>query len=120
MDQALTPPRNVAWVGDSKQRLQTFPEPVRKDIGHALYRVQIGETPPSAKPMTGIDSGVFEIVDNYGTDTYRAVYTLKIGQTLYVLHCFQKKSKHGIRIPKRDIDLIQRRLRRAKALEKAL
>ena len=120
MDPALTSPRNVEWVGDSKQRLQAFPEPVRKDIGHALYRVQIGETPPSAKPMTGIESGVFEIVDNYGTDTYRAVYTLKIGQTLYVLHCFQKKSKHRIRTPKRDIDLIQRRLRRAKELEKAL
>ena len=86
-----TKPKNVQWVGDSKERLQAFPEPVRKDIGHALYRVQIGETPPSAKPMVGIESGVFEIVDIYSTDTYRAVYTVKIGQSLYVLHCFQKK-----------------------------
>lgn len=120
MDQKLTPPRNVQWVGDSKQRLQDFPEQVRKDIGHALYRVQIGEIPPSAKPMTGIESGVFEITDNYGTDTYRAVYTLKIGQSMYVLHCFQKKSKRGISTPTREIDLIKRRLRRAKEMQKAL
>ena len=93
---------------------------MRKDIGHALYRVQIGETPPSAKPMKGIESGVFELVDNYGTDTYRVVYSVKIGQSMYVLHCFQKKSKRGIRTPKKDIDLIKRRLRRAKEMEKEL
>ncbi len=120
MDQELTLPRNIQWVGDSKQRLQDFPEPVRKDIGHALYRVQIGEIPPSAKPMAGIESGVFEIVDNYSTDTYRAVYTLKIGQSMYVLYCFQKKSKHGISTPKKEIDLIKRRLRRAKEMQTAL
>ena len=116
----MTTPRNVQWVGDSKERLQAFPEPVRKDIGHALYRVQIGETPPSAKPMIGIESGVFEIVDPYGTDTYRAVYTIKIGRNMYVLHCFQKKSKRGIKTPKREIDLIKRRLRRAKEMESQL
>lgn len=120
MDQEITIPRNVRWVGDAKERLQTFPEPVRKDIGHALYRVQIGETPPSAKPMRGIESGVFEIIDNYNTDTYRAVYAVNIGQSMYVLHCSQKKSKRGIRTPKKDIDLIKRRLRRAKEIESGL
>lgn len=120
MEQKITILRNVQWVGDSKERLQAFPERVRKDIGHALYRVQIGETPPSAKPMKGIESGVFELVDNYGTDTYRAVYTVKIGRSMYVLHCFQKKSKRGIRTPKKDIDLIKRRLKRAKEMEKEL
>ena len=117
MDQETTTPRNVRWVGNSRERLQTFPEPVRKDIGHALYRVQIGETPPSAKPMRGIESGVFEIIDNYNTDTYRVVYAVKIGRSMYVLHCFQKKSKRGIRTPKKEIDLIKRRLRRAKEME---
>ena len=120
MEQEITIPRNVQWVGDSKERLQAFPEQVRKDIGHALYRVQIGETPPSAKPMKGIEAGVFELVDNYGTDTYRAVYTVKIGRSMYVLHCFQKKSKRGIRTPKKDIDLIKQRLKRAKEMEKEL
>ncbi len=120
MDKKIKTPRNVRWIGDAKERLQTFPEPVRKDIGHALYRVQIGEAPPSAKPMRDIESGVFEIVDNYNTDTYRAVYTVKIGRSMYVLHCFQKKSKRGIRTPKKDIDLIKRRLRQAKEMERDL
>ena len=108
--------RNVRWVGDSRAQLQRFPNQVRKDIGHLLYLVQTGQTPPSAKPMRGIESGVFEIVSDYVTNTYRAVYTVKIGRSLYVLHVFQKKSKRGIATPKRDIDLIKRRLRRAKEL----
>ena len=103
MDQKISTPKNVQWIGDSKERLQAFPEPVRKDIGHALYRVQIGETPPSAKPMIGIGSGVFEIVDIYRTDTYRAVYTVKIGQSLYVLHCFQKNQSAGLGHPRRKL-----------------
>ena len=108
--------RNVQWVGDSREQLQRFPNQVRKDIGHLLYLVQTGQTPPSAKPMRDIESGVFEIVSDYVTNTYRAVYTVKIGRSLYVLHAFQKKSKRGIATPKRDIDLIKIRLRRAKEL----
>ena len=109
--------RTVRWVGDSRERLQEFPAQVRKDIGHALYLVQTGQTPPSAKPMRGIESGVFEIVDDYDTDTYRAVYTVKVGHSLYILHAFMKKSTRGIRTPKREIDLIRRRLRRAREME---
>ena len=109
--------RTVRWVGDSRERLQEFPAQVRKDIGHALYLVQTGQTPPSAKPMRGMESGVFEIVDDYDTDTYRAVYTVKVGSSLYILHAFMKKSKRGIRTPKRELDLIRRRLRRAREME---
>ncbi len=108
--------RNVRWVGDSREQLQRFPNQVRKNIGHVLYLVQTGQTPPSTKPMRGIEPGVFEIISDYATNTYRAVYTVKIGKSLYVLHAFQKKSKRGIATPKRDIDLIKRRLRRAKEL----
>jgi len=109
--------RTVRWVGDSRERLQEFPAQVRKDIGHALYLVQTGQTPPSAKPMRGMESGVFEIVDDYDTNTYRAVYTVKVGSSLYILHAFMKKSKRGISTPKREIDLIRRRLRRAREME---
>ena len=112
------PLRKVRWVGDSKEQLQKFPSQVRKDIGHALYLVQTGQTPPSSKPMRGLESGVFEIVDDYDTNAYRAVYTVKIGRSLYVLHAFQKKSKRGIATPKKEIDQIKRRLRRAKELAK--
>ena len=118
MEPELTWLREVRWVGDTKEKLQGFPSQVRKDIGHVLYLVQTGQTPPSAKPMRGIESGVFEIVDDYDTNTYRAVYTVKIGKSLYVLHAFQKKSKRGIATPKQEIDQIKRRLRWAKELAK--
>jgi phage-related protein len=118
MVQERIPLREVRWVGDSKEKLQGFPGQVRKDIGHALYLEQTGQTPTSAKPMRGLESGVFEIVDDYDTNAYRAVYTVKIGRSLYVLHAFQKKSKRGIATPKQEIDLIKRRLRRAKELVK--
>jgi phage-related protein len=118
MEPEMTSLRDVRWVGDAKEKLQGFPNQVRKDIGHALYLVQTGQTPPSAKPMRGIESGVFEIVDDHDTNTYRAVYTVKIGKSLYVLHAFQKKSKRGIATPKQEIDQIKRRLRWAKELAK--
>ena len=117
MEPELVIIRTVRWVGDSRERLQEFPAQVRKDIGHALYLVQTGQTPTSAKPMRGIGSSVFEIVDDYDTDTYRAVYTVKVGSRLYILHAFMKKSKRGISTPKREIDLIRRRLRRAREME---
>ena len=118
MEREGVPLRRVRWVGDSREQLQKFPSQVRKDIGHALYLVQTGQTPPSSKPMKGLESGVFEIVDDYDTNAYRAVYTVKIGRSLYVLHAFQKKSKRGIATPKKEIDQIKRRLRRAKELAK--
>ena len=118
MNREGIPFRKVRWVGDSREQLQKFPSQVRKDIGHALYLVQTGQTPPSSKPMRGLESGVFEIVDDYDTNAYRAVYTVKIGRSLYVLHAFQKKSKRGIATPKKEIDQIKRRLRRAKELAK--
>ena len=110
--------RKVRWVGDCREQILRFPNQVRKDIGHALYLAQTEQTPPSAKPMRGIESGVFEIVSNYATNTYRAVYTVKIGRSLYVLHAFQKKSKRGTTTPKKNLDSIKGRLRRAKELDK--
>lgn len=118
MNREGIPLRKVRWVGDSREQLQKFPSQVRKDIGHALYLVQTRQTPPSSKPMKGLESGVFEIVDDYDTNAYRAVYTVKMGRSLYVLHAFQKKSKRGIATPKKEIDQIKRRLRRAKELAK--
>ena len=73
---------------------------------------------PAAKPFKGVGSGVFEIRADYRTDTYRAVYAVKIGERVYVLHCFQKKSRRGIQTSKKEIDLIKRHLRMAQELEK--
>lgn len=103
------PLRPIVWMGDSRKNIREFPEEVRVSIGYALQLVQAGETPVDAKPFKGIGSGVYEIVKRYDTDTYRAVYAVKIGENIYVLHAFQKKSKRGIKTPQMDIDLIKQR-----------
>ena len=105
----------VFWVGSSVQDLKTFPSEVQREIGYALYQAQIGEKHHKTKTLKGF-SGVMEIRSDYATDTYRAVYATKIGNKIYVLHCFQKKSKRGISTPKKEIDLIRRRLREAQEL----
>jgi len=85
-------------------------------VGTALHWAQLGEKHPDAKPMKGFKgANVLEIVEDYDGDTYRAVYTVRLAETVYVLHAFQKKSKRGIATPKRDVDLIKSRLKDAKA-----
>lgn len=71
-----------------------------------------------AKPFKGVGSGVDEIVKRYDTDTYRAVYAVKIREKIYVLHAFQKKSKQGIKTPQADVDLIKQRYQDAVVREK--
>jgi len=106
--------KRLDFVGSSREDLRKFPEKVRQDIGYALFEVQRGSKPTSAKPLKGFGgAGVLEIIENLSGDTYRAVYTVKFEKVVYVLHCFQKKSKHGIKTPKQDLDLIKRRLKAA-------
>ena len=84
-------------------------------MGYALYLAQIGQKHPSTKPLKGFSgASVLEIVDNFDTDTYRTIYTLKLNAAIYVLHAFQKKSKKGIKTPKQDIDIVKKRLQTAK------
>lgn len=104
--------RLIIWVGSSREDLLTFPEDVKDVIGYALHIAQYGGRHPEAKPMKGNKgAGVLEICDDYDGDTYRAVYTVRLKKAIYVLHCFQKKSKKGIETPKQDLDLIKERLR---------
>jgi phage-related protein len=103
----------VDWLGDSLRVLRSFPKEVQREIGYGLFLVQSGLMPKNAKPLTGIASGVFEIVTRFDGDTYRTVYAVKIGDKVYVLHIFQKKSKSGIKTPQRDRDLIVSRLKEA-------
>ena len=104
-------------MGDSRRNIREFPSDVQKTVGYALQLVQAGETPLQAKPFKGVGSGVYEIVKRYDTDTYRAVYAVKIGEKVYVLHAFQKKSKQGIKTPQADVDLIKQRYKDAVARE---
>ena len=112
-------PRPIVWVGSSRKDLRAFPRQVRSDIGQALYAAQNGETDPAAKPLKGFGgASVMEIIDRHETDAYRAVYTVKFSETIYVLHAFQKKARKGIATPKREIDLIRQRLADAEQLHR--
>jgi phage-related protein len=101
------------WVGSAKKDLLGFPEQVVDDVGFALGVVQYGGHPPSAKPWKGLGPRVFEIVENDGSGTYRAVYTVRLRKAVYVLHAFQKKSPSGIRTAQTDVRLMARRLAEA-------
>ena len=103
----------VDWLGDSLKVLRTYPTDVQSDVGHSLYLVQAGLTPQNAKPLSGIASGAFEIVTRFDGDTFRTVYAVKIGDKVYVLHVFQKKSKSGVKTPQHDVDVIVSRLKEA-------
>jgi phage-related protein len=108
MDEVLKP---VRWVGSSRRELRSFPPDVRRDIGQALFTAQQGKTDPAAKPLKGFGgASVMEIVTSRQGDAWRAVYTVKIENAIYVLHVFQKKSTKGIATPAREIELIKRRL----------
>jgi phage-related protein len=110
-----TVPKSVRWIGSSRADLRGFPEEVRNRVGGALWDAQLGGKATYAKPLRGFDgAGVLEVVDDFDGDTYRAVYTVRFAGIVYVLHVFQKKSKRGIATPKRDLDLIHERLRRAR------
>ena len=111
----MNPPlKPVVWVGSALEDVKDFPEDVRLVVGYALYLAQCGEKHPSAKPLKGFKgSGVLEVVDDFDGDTYRAIYTIRLAGVVYVLHAFQKKSKHGIATPQQEIKLIEKRLQRA-------
>ena len=105
----------IKWVASSKRDLDAMPEDVKDVFGHAIDLAQAGGRHQDAKPLSGFGSaGVLEVVEDLRSDTYRAVYTVKFAGWIYVLHCFQKKSKSGIKTPKEGIDLINVRLKAAK------
>ena len=98
------------WEGSAKRDYKEFPIAVQKDMGVALFVVQLGGAPPSSKPWKGLGPGIHELVEDHRAGTYRAVYTVRIEESVYVLHAFQKKSKTGIKTPKTDVELVRRRL----------
>jgi len=105
----------LKWVGSAKRDLDTMPDDVQDVFGHAIDLAQAGGKHQDAKALTGFGSaGVLEVVEDFRGDTYRAVYTVKFAGWIYVLHCFQKKSKSGNKTPKEDLDLINARLKAAK------
>ncbi|MYB51024.1 MAG: hypothetical protein F4X77_02315 [Acidobacteriia bacterium] len=106
-------PRPLEWVGSTKADIKSFPEAVREVLGYALFQAQVGLKHQSVKPLRGLGGKVLEVISRHDGDTFRAVYTVRFGTVVYVLHIFQKKAKRGIATPESEIDLIKRRLRAA-------
>ncbi|MEI8395239.1 MAG: type II toxin-antitoxin system RelE/ParE family toxin [Rhodospirillaceae bacterium] len=104
----------LGWVGSARDDLLAFPDDAIREIGHALYLAQTGDKHPSAKPLKGFGgASVLEIVEDHDGDTYRAVYTVRFAEIVYVLHAFQKKSRNGIATPPEELETVRRRLARA-------
>lgn len=103
------------WIGSAKKDLLAFPDEVVRAMGYALGVAQLGGKHPHAKPWKGEGGGVFEVVEGFDGDTFRAVYTVRFAEVIYVLHAFQKKSTKGIQTAKADIAMIKARLRLAQA-----
>lgn len=111
--------RPVVWVGSSRKDLRTFPDPVQSHMGYAIYVAQRGGKHRDTKVLSGFGgAGVLEVVKDFRGDTFRAVYTLKFADSVYVLHAFQKKSKSGRETPRRDMELIEQRLHEAERIAK--
>ncbi|HUA18382.1 MAG TPA: type II toxin-antitoxin system RelE/ParE family toxin [Bryobacteraceae bacterium] len=107
----------LVWLGSSLKDLRTFPEPVQDHMGYALYVAQRGGRHRDVKPLSGFGgAGILEVIKDFRGDTFRAVYTVRYANAVYVLHAFQKKSKTGRATPKPDIDLIGQRLHEAERL----
>ena len=110
--------KKLKWVGSSRKDLQAFPDEVCYEMGYALYAAQLGETHASAKLFKGHGSGIYEVVSDYDKNAYRAIYIVNIGEAVYVLHAFQKKSKKGIKTPKEEVAVIGERLKMLKLMLK--
>lgn len=109
-------PRKVIWLVNSLVRLAGFPPMVRKKLGFALYQAQIGQKNESAKMLRGFMETVWQVRADDPGGTYRAVYVAQLGEAVYVLHAFQKKSTSGIATPQRELNLIRQRLQLARKL----
>lgn len=105
------PRKQIKWMGSAKKDLDSMPEDVKDIFGFAIDVAQTGQKHTDAKVLKGFGSaGVLEVVESDEGGTYRAVYTVKLVDWIYVLHCFKKKSTKGIETPKPDMDLIRSRL----------
>jgi phage-related protein len=109
----------LSWLGRSKRDLMALPERVVDVFGYALYLAQAGGKHEQAKPLKGFGSaGVLEIVEDLRGNTYRAVYTVRFANRVFVLHVFQKKSTRGIATSRADLSVIRDRLKLAEKIVK--
>lgn len=106
--------RPVSWIKAALKDFATFPVDTQSIFLNALTIAAEGGKADIAKPMHGLGSGVFEIALAFRGDAFRVVYALQIADEIWVIHAFQKKSKHGVKTPKQQVDLIKNRLKTLK------
>ncbi len=106
--------RPISWVKAAQKDFDRFPQGAQVDLARALTIVAEGGHPDIAKPMQGLGSGILELALRFNTDAYRVVYAVQIGDAVWILHAFQKKSRGGAKTPKSEINLIEERLKRLK------
>ena len=113
--------KRLEWLGSSYKDLIAFPADVQRSFGYALSLAQAGDKADASKVLRGFGgAGVLEVIENDVGGTYRAVYTVKFTEAVFVLHCFQKKSKRGIATPTADMDIVRARLKIAEMIAKEL
>ena len=110
--------RPISWLKGARKDFEAFPQGTQIALARALTILAEGEMPEIAKPLTGFGSGVMELALRHRGDAFRVVYALQIGDDIWVIHAFQKKSTSGIKTPRQDIDLIRERLKRLKEMLK--
>lgn len=106
--------RRISWLKAARKEFEDFPQGVQIDIATALTEAARGRKADSAKPFKGVEGGVFEIAIRHRGDAFRAIYAVQIGEDIWVIDAFQKKSKSGIKTPRMDVDRIKERLKRLK------
>lgn len=111
--------KRIEWMGSSKKDLLAMPEPVINTFGYALGLAQNGLSYPDAKTLKGFKPAVVEVLEDHDSDTFRAVYTARFDDVVYVLHCFKKKSKKHGELPRQDRATIDLRLKDVMAIEDA-
>ena len=108
--------RSISWVKAALKEFEIFPEAVKSTCLTALTIAAEGGKADIAKPMQGLGSGVFEIALLFRGDAFRVVYAVQLGEDIWVVHAYQKKSTRGIKTPKSEIDLVKDRLKRLKEM----
>jgi len=108
----MRPTRPVSWLTPARKAFEEFPEGAREIMLDVLSVAAEGGKVGIAKPKKGLGSGLFEIALPYRGNLFRVVYAAQFGDELWVVHAFQKKSTHGIKTPKHEMDLVRDRLKR--------
>ena len=110
--------RPVSWIKAARKDFEEFPRGAQDEVLRALTIVAEGGHPDMAKPLKGLDSGILELALRFRGDAYCVVYAVQLGDDVWIIHAFQKKSKTGIKTPGQDIDLVRERLKRLKEMLK--